>query len=196
LNLTLTLNLTPNLPILNPRSKLCTKLDNRSIRRKDFYKPAWHPAQRTLQVIVKKIFDPTPNSNYESMNSSVMWIEKGYLFGFERDIVLRIPNHNPNPNPNPNPNYKPNSINNPNHNPYFNPNSNSNSVDVDYLILNIEVDGVRSIKEKTVQFNMLRDKYLSSKGVVVERIDASTIRGMSEGELSTWITQKVASLKI
>jgi hypothetical protein len=40
----------------------------------------------------------------------------------------------------------------------------------------------------------MRDKYLVSRGVVIERMEISTLRGMSEQEVEEWvlgITSKV-----
>jgi very-short-patch-repair endonuclease len=44
------------------------------------------------------------------------------------------------------------------------------------LIVNIEVDGIHHRREKKKRFCMLRDKYLRSQGVVIDRIEASTLR--------------------
>jgi hypothetical protein len=44
------------------------------------------------------------------------------------------------------------------------------------IIINIEIDGIHHKREKRKRFCMLRDKYLKAKGVVIERIDTSTLR--------------------
>jgi hypothetical protein len=51
------------------------------------------------------------------------------------------------------------------------------------LIVNIEVDGVHHRRERTKRFCRLRDGYLQSRGVVIERMDVSVLNAMSEQEL-------------
>jgi hypothetical protein len=51
------------------------------------------------------------------------------------------------------------------------------------LIINIEVDGVHHRREKKKRFCKMRDKYLVSGGVVIERMEISTMRAMSEQEV-------------
>jgi hypothetical protein len=55
------------------------------------------------------------------------------------------------------------------------------------LVINIEVDGVRHRREKKKRFCNMRDEYLVSRGVVIERMEISTLRGMSEQELEEWV---------
>jgi hypothetical protein len=63
------------------------------------------------------------------------------------------------------------------------------------FVLNIEVDGIHHKREKSKRFCMLRDEYLRSRGVVVERIDTSQMRRMKEEELREWVVQRVANVR-
>jgi hypothetical protein len=47
------------------------------------------------------------------------------------------------------------------------------------LIINIEVDGISHKQETKKRFCMLRDKHLKSQGIVIERIEASTLKKMT-----------------
>jgi hypothetical protein len=55
------------------------------------------------------------------------------------------------------------------------------------LIVNIEVDGVHHRREKKKRFCKMRDKYLVSRGVVIERMESSKLRAMSEQEVEEWV---------
>jgi hypothetical protein len=44
------------------------------------------------------------------------------------------------------------------------------------LIIDIEINGIHHKREKKKKFYILRDKYLKAQGVVIERIDTSTLR--------------------
>lgn len=55
------------------------------------------------------------------------------------------------------------------------------------LVINIEVDGVHHRREKKKRFCKMRDEYLVSRGVVIERMEISTLRGMSEQEVEEWV---------
>ena len=55
------------------------------------------------------------------------------------------------------------------------------------LIINIEVDGVHHRREKKRRFCKMRDEYLVSRGVVIERMEISTLRAMSEQEVEEWV---------
>jgi hypothetical protein len=90
-------------------------------------------------------------------NAAVSISSNEYLFNiFEADIVLRVP-----------------MANIVNH-------SQLNNSD---LIINIEVDGIHHQPERKKKFCMLRDKYLKSQGVVIERIEVSVLRRMKDKEL-------------
>ena len=55
------------------------------------------------------------------------------------------------------------------------------------LVINIEVDGVHHRREKKKRFCKMRDEYLVSRGVVIERMEISTLRAMSEQEVEEWV---------
>ena len=61
-----------------------------------------------------------------------------------------------------------------------------------YMLINIEVDGWHHRMRKKMRFCAMRDAYLRSQGVVVERLDVSLVRGMSEEALRSWILDCVA----
>ena len=87
-----------------------------------------------------------------------------YLLGlFESDIVIRIPL------------------------------SKTLHSDHKYLIINIEVDGLHHKQSTRKRFCHLRDKYLVSKGLIVERIETLRLRNMSNTDIEEWILQIVAS---
>ena len=62
----------------------------------------------------------------------------------------------------------------------------------DCLIVNIEVDGVHHRREKKKRFCRLRDGYLQSRGVVIERMEVSALDAMSEQELKKWVMDVTA----
>ena len=66
-------------------------------------------------------------------------------------------------------------------------------VDGDSLIVNIEVDGIHHLREKKKRFCMLRDEYLKSKGVIVERLHVSRIYKMKDEEIADWVLDGVAA---
>jgi hypothetical protein len=55
------------------------------------------------------------------------------------------------------------------------------------LVINIEVDGVHHRREKKKRFCKKRDEYLVSRGVVIERMEISSLRAMSEQEVEKWV---------
>lgn len=59
------------------------------------------------------------------------------------------------------------------------------------LYLNIELSGIYHERRKRKRFMELRDKYLQSKGVIIERVDILLLRQMEEGELMKWLLSKV-----
>jgi hypothetical protein len=100
-------------------------------------------------------------------NLSISVTSNEFLFSiFEGDLVLRVPIAN-----------ETSSIQ-----------SNSSN-----LIINIEVDGVHHRREKKKRFCNLRDKYLKSQGVVIERIEANKLRRMRDKEVREWIEERVAN---
>ena len=87
-----------------------------------------------------------------------------YLLGlFESDIVIRVPL------------------------------SKTLHSDHKYLIINIEVDGLHHKQSTRKRFCHLRDKYLVSKGLIVERIETLRLRNMSNKDIEEWILQIVAT---
>ena len=60
------------------------------------------------------------------------------------------------------------------------------------LIINIEVDGVHHRREKKKRFCRLRDEYLQSRGVVIERMEVSALSAMSEHEVEEWVLDMTA----
>ena len=126
-------------------------------------------------------------------NSNIIVSGNEHLFDlFESDIVLRIPllhfegeysldgEHS-----------------SPRENSSENENSSMNECsivgDSNYLIINIEVDGIHHGKETNKKFSLLRDQYLRSRGVRVERMKATQQRRMSDDDLEIWILKFIAT---
>jgi hypothetical protein len=64
------------------------------------------------------------------------------------------------------------------------------------VIINIEVDGSHHLRERKKRFCMLRDRYLKSQGVVIERIDVSVLQKMkNDDSLRDWLLKTVANAK-
>jgi hypothetical protein len=100
-----------------------------------------------------------------SFESSDMFVTANkYLCNtFEADIVLKIPIAN----------------------------SMNHSLDNSVLIINIEVDGFYHHLQRKKRFHMLRDKYLTSQGVVLERIETSALRKTNDMQLNEWLLERV-----
>ena len=64
------------------------------------------------------------------------------------------------------------------------------------LVINIEVDGVHHRREKKKRFCKMRDEYLVSRGVVIERMEVSTLRAMSEQEVEEWVLDITAKAMV
>jgi hypothetical protein len=60
-----------------------------------------------------------------------------------------------------------------------------------WLLVNIEVDGIHHRNGKRSRFCHLRDKYLSTRGVVVERVMTSTLWDMGPQDIEAWVRQVV-----
>ena len=60
------------------------------------------------------------------------------------------------------------------------------------MIINIEVDGVHHRREKKKRFCRLLDEYLQSRGVVIARIEVSTLSAMKEHEVQDWLLDVTA----
>jgi hypothetical protein len=72
------------------------------------------------------------------------------------------------------------------------PNSaNYSLLDSEVLVVNIEVDGIHHKLERKERFCMLRDKYLRSQGVIIERIEVSILRRMKDMEVKEWLLERV-----
>ena len=63
----------------------------------------------------------------------------------------------------------------------------------EFFYLNIEMDGIYHKIQRRERFRVLRDKYLKSRGVVVERIDVLTLRQMDEVQLMKWLLSRVTA---
>ena len=61
----------------------------------------------------------------------------------------------------------------------------------EFFYINIEMTGVYHKHQKRERFRMLRDKYLKSRGVVIERIDVLVLRQMEDVELMKWLLTRV-----
>jgi hypothetical protein len=98
-------------------------------------------------------------------NSDVSISSNEYLCNmFEADILLRVPIAN--------------SIKN----------SQSDSC---HLIINIEVDGIYHKQEKKKLFCLRRDRYLKFQGVIIDRIEVSTLRRIKDVEVEEWLLERV-----
>lgn len=62
---------------------------------------------------------------------------------------------------------------------------------VGHFYLNIEMLGVYHKQQKRERFCALRDRYLESRGVIIQRVDVLSLRQMEEGDLMMWILLKV-----
>lgn len=61
----------------------------------------------------------------------------------------------------------------------------------EYITIDIEINSQYYVQEKKQRFCSLRDKYLSSQGIVIERLDLGDLRKMRDKDLSNWIHQRV-----
>lgn len=110
------------------------------------------------------------NKLFKNTSSSILVSRNEYLFNlFESDIVLRTVLENSD--------------------------SNSDSSSNNDIIINIELDGLQHQREKSKRFGMLRDKYLKSQGVVVERLENSSLEKMSEDQLEKWLLKILADVR-
>jgi hypothetical protein len=64
--------------------------------------------------------------------------------------------------------------------------------DTEHLVVNIEVDGVYHAWEKKRRYCRLRDQYLASKGVIVQRVDSTVLWKMTDEELESWSRASIA----
>ena len=63
----------------------------------------------------------------------------------------------------------------------------------DNFLINIEVDGIHHLREKSKRFCALRDEYLKSKGVVVSRIEVSALHDMSDKDVESWALDRLTN---
>ena len=56
-----------------------------------------------------------------------------------------------------------------------------------YSIVNIEIDGMNHLHPTKKRFCSLRDNYLKSKNILVVRIEAHTLRNLSDRKIKDWI---------
>ena len=118
-----------------------------------------------------------------------------FLFNlFEADIIIRLKIPNKENNSKNNINIINDNINIDNNNNYNNINDNNYNNDQN-IIINIEVDGISHLFERSNRFNMLRDKYVKSRGILVERICAYDMWRMNRSALKRWILSKVDKAK-
>ena len=72
-----------------------------------------------------------------------------------------------------------------------NRNNVNNDNGVTNVTINIEVEGIRSKKEKAKRFSALRDRFLRNNGVIVERISSYATWKLSGDELEKWVVERV-----
>ena len=65
-----------------------------------------------------------------------------------------------------------------------------NSIE-EYITIDIEISNVYHVQEKKQRYCLLRDKYLTSYGIIVERLDLGDLRKMKDKDLMNWINQRV-----
>ena len=117
---------------------------------------------------------------------------------FESDIILRIPKSKSFKNMKIENNEIENTIienNKIEYNKIENNESESDeieNIENQFIIINIEIDGIKHLREKKKRFCKLRDKYLTSEGIVIERVEASFIRKLKVTELEEWLLAKIS----
>jgi len=159
------------LPVLREEAKdehqrwetISILLADELLNRKSHADPFFRPGKSRSKA-ERRVYDIS-KSAFE--NAAMTVSSNEYLFNiFEADIVLIVP-----------------VANNINH-------SQSNNSN---LIINIEVDGIHHQLERKKRFCMLRDKYLRSQGVVIERIEVSALRRMKDKEVKEWLLEMVGT---
>ena len=130
-------------------------------------------AELRLAAVAKKVFE----------NSEVQISCNENLFDlFECDIILRIPKSKSKLNEN-----------------FEIENKEIGNKEIEnkenqFIIMNIEIDGIKHLREKKKRFCKLRDKYLTSEGIVIERVEASFLRKLKLIELEEWLSAKIAEV--
>ena len=59
------------------------------------------------------------------------------------------------------------------------------------LVINFEIDGTFHLRMKKINFCLLRDKYLQSRGVIIERLPTARFIRMRDDDVARWILDKV-----
>lgn len=65
------------------------------------------------------------------------------------------------------------------------------SMDNGNLVINFEIDGTFHLRRKKINFCLLRDRYLQSRGVIVERLPTARFIRMRDNDVAKWILEKV-----
>ena len=60
-----------------------------------------------------------------------------------------------------------------------------------FITIDIEISNVYHVQEKKQRYCLLRDKYLTSRGIIVERLDLGELRKLKDKDLMNWINQRV-----
>jgi hypothetical protein len=138
-------------------------LANELVKRKSNADPFFQP--RTYRSNAERRVYDIAKIAFE--NSDITILSNEYLCNtFEADIVLRVP-----------------IANSAHHSP----------LDSEVLVVNVEVDSIHHKLERKKRFCMLRDKYLRSQGVIIERIEVSVLRRMKDMEVKKWLLERVAT---
>ena len=67
------------------------------------------------------------------------------------------------------------------------PRSGGDGAERSYVVVNIEVDGLRHKRVKKKRFDRLRDAYLQQRGIIVKRIESSAVSAMNESQLEQYV---------
>jgi hypothetical protein len=61
-----------------------------------------------------------------------------------------------------------------------------------WLVINIEVDGMHHRQKRKINFCMLRDAFLKSRGIQVHRIDVVHLGKMDDSQVDHWLLDVIA----
>ena len=61
------------------------------------------------------------------------------------------------------------------------------------MIINIELDGLDHEFDKKIRFCLARDEYLTTKGMVIGRIDSTTLSKMKNVDIEDWTLNLIAN---
>jgi very-short-patch-repair endonuclease len=59
------------------------------------------------------------------------------------------------------------------------------------VTINIEIDGIHNKEERKKRFCTLRDQHLKFQGVIIFRIEASSLQKMEDKDLEKWLRERV-----